>query len=95
MVLWTIHAGSGFPSAIGVDLHLDQEVYLERLSRETGGEALALGVHPPSLLPYLQELRALFERQYRVEFQPPPGTGGKKLVVKLSGGRQRLLHPAQ
>jgi hypothetical protein len=95
VVVWTLHVGSELQQSPGVDSHLDREAYLDRLSRETGGEALALGLHPPSLLPYLQQLRALFDRQYRVEFQPPPGTAGKKLGVKLSGGRQRLFHPAQ
>lgn len=93
VVVWTLHVGSELPQSPGVDSHLDREAYLDRLSRETGGEALALGLHPPSLLPHLRELRAFFDRQYLVEFQPPPGTAGKKLVVKVSGGRQTALHP--
>ncbi|HXE74914.1 MAG TPA: hypothetical protein VNN18_04650 [Candidatus Xenobia bacterium] len=91
VVVWVLHVGSS-TGEIG---HVDQQAYLQRLASETGGQALALGLHPPSLLPYLKELREYFDRQYGVEFQPPPGSAGKKLQVKLSGGRPRLFHAAQ
>lgn len=89
VVIWALHVGSS-SGELG---HLEQEAYLQRLASETGGKALALGLHPPSLQPYLQELRSLLDRQYLVEFQPPPGTVGKRLIVKLSVGRQQLFHP--
>lgn len=71
---------------------------LKRLSQETGGEAFALGVRPPTLAPYLDELRALLDRQYLVEFTPPVDKKGApvagKLTLQVRGRREvGLLYP--
>ena len=71
---------------------------LKRLSQETGGEAFALGVLPPTLAPYLDELRGLLDRQYLVEFTPPRDKSGQvvagKLTVQVRGRKEvGLLYP--
>jgi len=91
VVVWTLHVEA---RALGLDAgHVELgEAYLKRLATETGGKAFALGVHAPSLEPYLNELRGLLQRQYLVEFIPPAGGKGK-LEVRVRGQRGGLLHP--
>ncbi|MBI2956610.1 MAG: hypothetical protein HYY26_04785 [Acidobacteria bacterium] len=93
VAVWALHIGAGEGAA-----HLDVEAYLERLCTETGGRAFGLGVHQPTLDPYLRELRGLLERQYQVELALPrdaktgaPAAG--KLSVKVRGRKVSWLYP--
>jgi len=73
---------------------------LERLTKESGGRAWARALGPIPVVPALEELRALLDRQYLVEFTPPTDKNGQPLTGKLTlavRGRKevKLLHPAR
>ncbi len=71
---------------------------LTKLSQETGGQAFAMGLVPPTFAP--DELRGLLDRQYLVEFTPPTDKNGEpvagKLTLQVRGRKEaRLLYPAR
>lgn len=93
VAVWTIHASGAI-----VANHVAAETSLQRLSQETGGKTFALGLHPPTVGPYLDHLRPLLDQQYLVEFTPPTDKNGKpvtgKLTIAVRGRKEvRLLHP--
>jgi hypothetical protein len=96
VVLWVIHAApaAGPP---GLDTETLLQSYLERMARETGGRAFGLGLHPPTLDPYLEDLRGHFDRQLQVEFAPLGGrkrdASPGKLSLTVRGRKLRLLYP--
>lgn len=71
IAVWVIHMGT-VPRPIGPEPQPPAgEATLQRLSQETGGKGLALGLHAPALDPYVSQLRALLDRQCLVEFAVP------------------------
>jgi len=99
--IWGPDSGASPPlvPSTSVEAQAPTGLSLKRLAQETGGQAFALGVHPPEAL-YLDELRALLDRQYLVEFTPPTDKNGQPLTGKLTmavRGRKgvRLLYPAR
>lgn len=97
LAVWTIHAGA-VPIPLPPASHAQAETALQRLSQETGGRSFALGLQPPALDPYLEELRGLLDRQYLVEFAPPTEKRtGKRLpgalTLRVRGRELRLLYP--
>jgi hypothetical protein len=99
VVLWCIHASGGESPAFAGAAHADGEALLERAARETGGRAFALTRHLPTLDAPLAEFRALLDRQYVLEFDPPAQAASRKtpekLELRVGGRRGQLLHAAR
>jgi hypothetical protein len=62
-----------------------QQNYLAQLAEETGGESYMLGFGPPvALAPYLDEIAARLQDQYRITFLIKPENKGGLREVKFS-----------
>ena len=71
---------------------------LQWLTEQSGGKTFSPGKHPLDLVPYLDEFRALLDRQYLVEIAPPPGKDGRPAVGKLrisTEPERRLRYPSR
>jgi len=59
--------------------------YLAQLAEETGGESYMLGFGPPvALAPYLDEIAARLQHQYRITFLIKPENKGGLREVKFT-----------